>query len=71
MESEILKAMKDDMYFSLLIEVIMLITVLLATAGFAWLCFKETRRTAHRQIKPTIVPDDCLRTAPASMFSSR
>ena len=48
MESEIFNAMKQDMHLSLLIEIIMLITALLASASFAWLCFKETRRTARR-----------------------
>ena len=44
MESEILNAMKEDMYFSMLIEVIVLITVLLTSAGIPWLCFEEMQR---------------------------
>ena len=49
MESEILKAMKEDMYLSLLIEVIALVTALLT---IAWLCFEEIRQPARRRIKP-------------------
>ena len=54
MEIETLNAINEGMYPSLLmmIEVIMLITILLAIAGFAiylaciaWLCFAETRRS--------------------------
>ena len=49
MESEILRAMKEDMYLSMLIEVIALIIALLT---IAWLCFEEIRQSARRQIKP-------------------
>jgi hypothetical protein len=56
MEIEILKAMSEGIYLSLLmkiVEAIVLITVFFAItglatylAGLAWFCFEETRRAA-------------------------
>lgn len=67
MDIETSKALNEGMYLSLLmmIEVIVLITVFFAIAGFAiylagiaWFCSEETRQPARRQIKPAPEPPE-------------
>lgn len=62
---ETLNAMNEGMHLNLLmiIEVIMLINILLAIAGFviylvgtAWYCFGETRQPPRRQMKSAPEP---------------
>jgi len=73
MEIEILEAMNENLYLSLLmvIEVTVRIIVFFAIAGFAiylaavaWLCFEEMRRPARRQMKPAPMNRTCWRFWP-------
>jgi len=67
MEIEIMNAMNESMYLSLMmvIEVIARISVLFAIAGVAiylagvaWLCFEETRQPARRRMTSAPEPPE-------------
>jgi hypothetical protein len=67
MEIETLNAMNESLDRSLLmiIEVVALINIVLAIAGFAiylagvaWYCYKEARLPAHRRMKPAHAPQE-------------
>ena len=67
MEIETFNAMNEGFYISLLatIEVIMLVNIILAIAGFAihlagvaWLCFSEMRQPARRRTHSATEPPE-------------
>jgi hypothetical protein len=67
MEIETLNAMNEGFYLSLLttIEVIILLDIVLAIAGFAiylagvaWLCFSEMRQSARRRTPSATEPPE-------------
>ncbi|HEY8460399.1 MAG TPA: hypothetical protein VIM99_08470 [Blastocatellia bacterium] len=67
MENETLRAMNEGFYLSLLtaIEVIILLSVVLAIAGFAiylagvaWFCFSEMRQPARRRTTSAAPPPE-------------